>query len=523
MNETLDQRPDRSPAADTPGGGPALAEPTAVKPGIGLSGKLLMLTVLFVMLSEVLIFVPSIANFRVTWLRDRLPAAQIAAKVLEAAPDGMIPKSLERELLDDAGAMTVALSRGGTRHLLSLYNQPPQVDVHVDLREETVLRALREAFETLVSGEGRVIRVIGPVKMSPEGYIDLAAPDHAGDFIEVVMDETPLRNAMIRFSFNILSLSLIISAITATLVYVSLNWLLIRPMRNLTRNMVRFREEPEDSSRIVTPGDRGDEIGVAERELSTMQKQLSETLHQKGRLAALGLAVSKINHDLRNILSNSHLISDRLSSVPDPTVQRFVPKLIASLDRAVELCTNTIRYGQVREAEPDRRKLLLFPLVAEIADHLGLTRDEAVHWDNAVPADLEIDGDPDQLYRVLMNLMRNAREALRVDGAAADGKTQEISVSARREGATVTIDVADNGPGIPARIREHLFMAFQSAARPGGTGLGLAISSELVKMHGGTITLADDRPGTVFRIVIPDTVVSLNAARNGQMDRVAGE
>ena len=438
----------------------------SIGPGIGLSAKLLMLTILFVMISEVLIFVPSIANFRITWLKDRLPAAQIAALVLEAAPDGMIPKSLERELLDDAGAKTIALSRGGIRHLLTLDNNPPDVDFHVDLRVQSVFRALDEAFGTLVASEGRIIRVIGPVRMSPEGFIEPGEFDHSADFIEVIMDEMPLRTAMIRFSFNILSLSIIISGITAALVYLSLNWLLIRPMRHLTRNMVNFSQDPEEAARIIRPSVRSDEIGVAERELAAMQEQLSQTLHHKGRLAALGLAVSKINHDLRNILANSHLISDRLSSVADPTVQRFAPKLIASLDRAVELCTNTIKYGQVREAAPDRRRLVLHPLVEEIGNTLSMAEDGPVVWENDVPLDLEIDADPDQLYRVLMNLLRNATQALQVGGSS-DGGPPTVRVTAFREGAVTMIDVVDNGPGVPARAREHLFEAFQSIARPG--------------------------------------------------------
>lgn len=500
---------------------PNTKKTTGFSIGIGLSGKLLMLTILFVMLSEVMIFVPSIANFRVTWLKDRIPPAQIAALVLEAAPDGMISKALEHELLADAGAMTIALSRGGTRHLLTMDSAAPEVDVHVDLRETGVFRALDEAFGTLFAGDGRIIRLIGPVKMSPEGFIDNDTNGGAGDFIEVVMDETPLRRAMISFSFNILTLSIIISGITATLVYLSLNWLLVRPMTRLTHNMVRFSQDPEEASRIIRPSSRNDEIGVAERELAAMQGQLSDTLHQKGRLAALGLAVSKINHDLRNILSSSHLISDRLSGIADPTVQRFAPKLIASLDRAVELCTNTIKYGQVREATPERRQLLLCPLVEEIGETLFLARNGPARWENNVPANLEIDADPDQLYRVLMNLVRNAVQALQVGGVS-QGDEPTVCVSAFREGATVTIEVSDNGPGVPQRAREHLFEAFQSTARPGGTGLGLAISAELARMHGGSITLLEDAPGAIFQVVIPDRVVDLRVARNRTNNRVAG-
>ena len=97
---------------------------------------------------------------------------------------------------------------------------------------------------------------------------------------------------------------------------------------------------------------RGDEIGVAERELASMQRQLSSLLAQKNRLAQLGMAVSKINHDLRNMLANAQLISDRLVAIPDPTVQRFVPKLIASLDRAIQFCNASLQFGGSQKRPP---------------------------------------------------------------------------------------------------------------------------------------------------------------------------
>src|SRR4029079_9562465 len=112
-----------------------------------------------------------------------------------------------------------------------------------------------------------------------------------------------------------------------------------------TRYMLRFSENPEDASRIIVPSQRRDEIGTAERELAHMQSELTQTLQQKNRLAALGLAVSKISHDLRNMLASAQLISDRLGSLPDLTVQRFAPKLIASLGRAISFCEGTLRFG----------------------------------------------------------------------------------------------------------------------------------------------------------------------------------
>ncbi len=86
---------------------------------------------------------------------------------------------------------------------------------------------------------------------------------------------------------------------------------------------------PESTARIIKPSGRGDEIGVAERELSDMQRDLVSMLHQKSRLAALGLAVSKINHDLRNLLASSQLLSDQLASVPGSAGAAFCAEVDA--------------------------------------------------------------------------------------------------------------------------------------------------------------------------------------------------
>ena len=92
------------------------------------------------------------------------------------------------------------------------------------------------------------------------------------------------------------------------------------------------------------------------------------------------------------------------------------------------------------------------------------------------------------MFRILTNLARNAIQA--IEGAQAEDERAPdgaVTLRAWREGTIVTIEVGDTGPGIPERVRAHLFEAFQSAARPGGTGLGLAIAAELTRAHGGDI------------------------------------
>jgi signal transduction histidine kinase len=463
----------------------------------GLSAKLLLLTILFVMLAEVLVFVPSVSNFRRQWLLERLAAAQIASLAAEAAPGGQLPKMLRDELLERAKVKAIAVKRADSRVLIIEMDMPHDIDASYDLRDASWLTLIADAMMVYVAPDDRVIRVLGEAGFNP------------GELIDVVMEEAPLKSSMIGYGLDILGLSILISIITAALVYLSLDALLVKPMTKLTWNIVRFSERPEDPTRVISPSSRRDEIGTAERELSAMQQELSETLSQKNRLAALGLAVSKISHDLRNMLSSAQLLSDRLSTVKDPTVERLVPKLLASLDRAIRLCARTLDFGQAHEMPPRRKRFVLAPLVAEVGDSLGLPRPKLIDWTVEIEETLEVDADRDQLFRVLSNLCRNAAQALESDGGAAG----EIVVSARREGAVTIIEVADTGPGVPEKARAHLFKAFQSVARKGGTGLGLAIAQELVQAHGGQIALIDDQGGATFRVTIPDSVVDIEQAR----------
>lgn len=466
---------------------------------LGLSGKLLVLTILFVMIAEVLIYVPSIANFRSNWLKDRLSAAYTAALVLDAAPSGMVPEDLARQILDSIGARAVAMKIGQQRRLLAVTEMPPEIQHDIDMRDMSWYRAIVDSFETLLGRDIDVMRVVGPAPMG-------------GEFVELVLDEKPLRNAMLRFSVNILLLSLIISGITAALVYLALHYMFVRPLHRITANMTAFREQPENPARIIVASGRQDEVGTAEHELASLQSELASLLQQKSHLASLGLAVSKINHDLRNLLTSAQLFSERLAKISDPHVQRFTPALMRALERAIAFCESTLSYGRVQEPPPDRQMVPLEPLVEQVRETLGLDPGTSIRWISAVDRGLEVDADPDQLFRVLLNLARNAVQALDSQAAKATGNAQ-VRIAGRREGAVVVIEVSDTGPGLPAKAREHLFEAFQGSGRSGSTGLGLAIAAELVRAHGGDIRLADGTIGATFRITIPDRTVELSTRR----------
>lgn len=447
-----------------------------------LSARLLLLTVGFVMLAEVLIYAPSIGRFRLSYFEERIAAGHLAMLALQATPDYMVSEALQQELLDHARAYAIGLKRPeGVRLRLGEGPVPP-LDAQFDLRQTTFFSLIGEAFSTLAQTDNRVLRVVGP------------SPRHPQAIVEIVFDEAPMRRAMIDFSKRILGLSVAISLITAALVFLSIQWLLVRPMRRLTLNMTAFRDAPEDARSVIVPGTRRDELGVAERELSRLQQALRAALHQKTRLAALGTAVSKINHDLRNMLSAARLVSDRLARSDDPQVKQLSPTLLAAIDRAVKLCTDVL--GFAGEAPPPLTlsRFALAPLVAEVGGSLPALGDGKCLWVSTVADGIELEADRDQLFRVLANLGQNAYQA---------GATR-VEIAAERQGARLAVEVADNGPGLAPRARDKLFQPFAGSARPGGTGLGLAIARDLMQAHGGDIRLLRSTgEGTAFRLELP--------------------
>ena len=452
--------------------------------GRGLSARVLALTILFVMLSEVLIYAPSIARFRLTWLEEKLTTAHLAILALEATPDYMIDPQLELKLLDHAGAKLVALHTADGKNLMLRGSTPPLViDATIDVADRNFMQLIGDALETLEQSQNRVIRVRGVSPRAPDTVVD------------VVLDEWPLREGMIAYSWRILGLSIVISLITASLIFAAFQWLIIRPMRRLTDNMVRFREDPEDFIEDFGASKRGDEIGVAEREFAELQRRVRSALKQKARLAALGTAVGKINHDLRGMLATARLVGDRLAESGDPEVRKAAPALAKALDRAVDLCSDTLNFTREGPPKPDFSSFPLTELCGEIAESLSQELNGGKVWLSEVDPALEIVADRAQLFRVIRNLGENAL----LMGA------HQITVSACKTEGMVEIAVADDGPGLAPMAIENLFVPFKGSARAGGTGLGLAIARELVRVQGGELKLAESSAdGARFAIELPD-------------------
>lgn len=454
-----------------------------------LSGRFLMLTVGFVMLAEVLIFVPSIARFRADFLTMRLEKAQIAALAQLAAED-MVSPALQKELLANAEVYNVVLRRDEVRQLVLSSDIPKPIANTFDLREAGPWELIRDAFAALLDPTDQIIRVIGyPVQS-------------AGLLIEITMDSGPLRAAMLDYGGRILLLSALISVVTAFFLFLAVQRLIVVPIRRVVSHMTAYAEAPEDARRVIAPTSPVVELRDAEEAMQSMQTQLTGSLRQKERLAQLGGAVSKISHDLRNILTTAQLFADRIEGSADPMVARAAPKLVSSIARAVSLCESTLAFGKAEEPSPQLRDIVLASLAEEVAEGEGLAHDSAVTCLIEVPENLVIRADYEQLFRVLSNLLRNARQAIE-----ATGKDGSIEISAGETAQDWWIRVGDTGPGLPERARDHLFEAFQGGARKGGIGLGLAIAHELIRGHGGRLDLArSDSDGTEFVIHLPKAI-----------------
>lgn len=487
---------------------PTKAQSGLARPSRRLSAKLLLLTVLFVLIAEVLIFVPSVANFRITWLEQRLNTAAAASLLITAEEMASVPQGVQNDVLMAIGAKTIALRMDGRSQLLIVSDMPVSVDQHVDVAAFSPLGAIRDAFATLFFGGEETLRVTGPIGDS-DGRIELVMPDNY------------LRAAMLVYARNIAILSLIIALISATLVFMAINRIMIRPIERMTQSMLRFAANPADPEAVIVPDKRSDELGLAERELAGMQAQLQSTLRSQKRLADLGLAVSKINHDMRNILASAQLLGDRLSETNDPAVQRFAPKLIRALDRATTYTSDVLSYGKAQEKAPVRRRVRLARIVADVEELLSLAPGSDITFASDIADDVEVEADPEQLFRVLMNLSRNAVEALR--GEEDPATVKRVMISAGRMGSTTIISIEDTGPGLPANARTHLFSPFAGSGRKGGTGLGLAIAHELIAAHGGTLELRDNRTvGTHFEIRLPDATAPVRPGQSRRPDlRVA--
>lgn len=460
-----------------------------------LSSKLLALTILFVLFAEVVVLIPSVAKHRIDWLSARLESAYLVGLALDSPGGEMIEPETAEQLFATANILGVTLDVDGARMLImtpKLTADQARVMRFVTLNYDMPQQHVVDAWATVFSRGDHSIRVVGKAKYASGGLVDM------------FVSQAALRADLFEYARNVLLLSLVISSLTAALVYWSLDRMIVRPVRRLTRNMTAFEKNPEDEGALLVAGERRDELGVAERSLASLERRTQALLKERRRLAALGAGISKISHDLRNILASAQLMSDRLAKSEDPRVRKLAPRLISSLNRAIALSRDTLSFARM---EPGALKTETVNLARLVDDVLDDTAAIAVEARNDVDAEITVRADPTQLYRALFNLVKNAVDALagpdpvEEDVGAKGGK---IAIGARAEAGRLLISVADNGPGLPEAARAHLFEPFKGSLKPGGSGLGVAIAYEIAKAHGGDLRLAkSDDAGATFELSLP--------------------
>ncbi len=463
----------------------AVSEPPAPPAGLpsigsGLSARLLLLTIGFVMVAEIAIFAPTLGRFRLDYLREKLTSAHLVLTALEASR-GQIDPVLRDRLLEQAGMRGMTALRPKLPPRTLGPRMPSRIPKLYDLRHDRFWNLIGDAFATMARGGSLAI-----------GVTDVSPLDHTV-VMEVVLDEEPLRDAMWDYAVRIFYLSIFISVTAAALVYASLQWLAVRPLRRLTASMVNFHKAPEDSARIIVPSNRDDEVGVAEHALAAMQGQIRASLMQKERLAGVGTAVTKISHDLKNILSTAMLETDRLESAADPEVRRVTAGIMRAVDRAVKLSASTLRFAKEGPPQVVKQPLQISAFLLELRNAVqpGLKGCD-VRFGSVT--DFAFMGDPDLLQRAFENLLRNAAEA----GATVS------ELSAALENGQRLVRIADNGPGLAPRAQDNLFQPFAGSTRTGGSGLGLTIARELLRAQGGDIALQSTSPqGTTFIMRLP--------------------
>lgn len=465
----------------------------------GLSGRLLIVSLIFVAVVEVVILIPSMAAFQENWLYDRIAKAEIASLALDASDDKTVSKGFSKQLLTSAGVLYLAIQNNGVRDYVLRDPTTEVPDYSFDLRRSHSslmgdLRYLYAPWKTLMANKDAVMLYQARPRV------------RRGSLIEVVVPLDDLKADLWAHLISLMRMSMGIAVAAGLLVYYALHYWILRPIERLTHSISDFKADPEAVAIAAKPTRRSDEIGHIENELLAMQDEVRHALRSKARLAALGQAVSKINHDLRNMLTSAQLASERLSRSGDPTVTKTLPRLERALDRALNLAGNVLTYGKSDEHEPRFQILILKDLAIAAAEDAGLGINkqsaEPVRFFLKAPRGFHFEADPDHMHRVLVNLMRNARQALTLQANRKSGG--RVTLSAEQSAQKVVIAISDNGPGISEKTKEKLFQPFALSATPGGTGLGLAIARELVQLHGGDLVLAETGAGgTRFEIQLP--------------------
>jgi signal transduction histidine kinase len=506
----LDLPARREGRADTPALADMLARQSSARGpafplhGFGLAARVLAVTIGFVLLAMSLFYVTRLTAHREMLLHGKISAVQTTVDAFGLAGPTPPPHDLSQKILNSVEVKWMAIETPAGRREFVTAGGPLESVESIKVDDASYFESIAATFRALFA--------------TPETIVKLGAPAQANEpAIEFAFDETTLVQSLRRVSYNFLTISLTIAAVVTCVLWAALWRMVLQPVRRLTSNILAFGESPQDASRVISPSGRRNEIGRAEAALAVMQGSLAHELAQGKRLAELGMAVARINHDLRNILSAAQLISDRLATIPDPLAQRLAPRLVATLDRAIQFCQSTLTYGASRELPPTRRRFDLSELVMQVVESGTAEHEVEIDYNIDVPPFFYVYADPDHILRVLENLSRNAAQALMAKGAT-DGRPKAIRFAAIRTDGLALVEISDTGPGFPPDQYDRIFEPFHKSTSDVGAGLGLAIAADLVTRNGGAITLAPAKAedfycGARFLIKLPTAEVARKSGR----------
>jgi signal transduction histidine kinase len=473
--------------------------------GFGLAARVLAVTIGFVLLAMSLFYVTRLTAHREMLLHGKISAVQTTVDAFGMAGPTPPPQDLSQRILNSVDVKWMAIETPTGRREFVIAGGPPAGVESIIADDNSYPESMAATFHALFAAPRTVVKLSAPAQASEPA-------------IEFAFDETTLVQSLRRVSYNFLTISLTIAAVVTCVLWAALWRMVLQPVRRLTSNIIAFGESPQDASRVIAPTGRGNEIGRAEAALAVMQGSLAHELAQGKRLAELGMAVARINHDLRNILSAAQLISDRLATIPDPLAQRLAPRLVATLDRAIQFCQSTLTYGASRELPPSRRRFDLSELVSQVVEAGTAEHEVAIDYNIDIPPRFCVYADPDHMLRVLENLSRNAAQALMAKGAT-DGRPKAIRFAAIRTDGLALVEISDTGPGFPPDQHDRIFEPFHKSTSDVGAGLGLAIAADLVTRNGGAITLAPAKAddfycGARFLIKLPTAEGARKSARS---------
>ena len=408
---------------------------------------------------------------------------------------------------------------GAQQHVVELRRNLPKTDAEFLLRVEERLQQLEHLYHD-ADNQPLLTGSLGEAEGAGEAL--RRAEDQAAQLLQQLSSQ--LTNKVIevvsageRYEARAVAMTVVL-ALAAALVGGIVLWLVQRTLRPLRLLCESAREVARGNYRERVAADSPDEVGALGREFNAMAAALAEReqrLRRSEQLAAVGKLAAQITHEVRNPLTsiglNAELLSDEFVDHGSEGY-KVAQAIVREVDRLTEITEQYLRFARLPAPRFEStsvndlvRSLLLF--LGEELQNRGV-RVELV-LQEALPL---VDLDDNQLRQTLLNLIRNAAEAM--DSVPIEARQLRLQTRTIDLGQlagsrhSVAIDVLDHGPGIPPELLRQIFEPFFTTKK-GGTGLGLALAQEVVIRHGGELQVISPVPtlvpptGTCFTIELP--------------------